>query len=127
MVSECGICGLAPESIDHLFAKCNKSNQLWENVAHWIKCKIGLQLNLSDSAKILGYLPMDGNFWPIKFILMVTRKYIYWSSKKGYVINIFHLQKEIKRVYLEQKLFFQLKSQNNKFVKIWGKYIYRNR
>ena len=108
------------QSIRHLFAKCNKSKQLWENVVLWIKNKIGFHLQLSDTAKILGYLQMDVNFWPINFIVLVTRKYIYWCSRKGYAMNIFHLQKEIKKIFLEQTLFFQLESQDNNFSKKWA-------
>ena len=107
--NECRLCKQAPETIIHLFTKCSKSNQLWENLVCWIKDKLGFHLILSDTCKILGYMHMDINFWQINFILLVTRKYIYVCSKKGYSINIFHLQKDVKKVFKEQSLLHSLK------------------
>ena len=117
--NECGLCKQAPETIVHLFTQCNKSNELWENIVKWIKNKIGIDIVLSNTHKILGYLTMDAKFWPINLILLVTRKYLYSYSRKGYTKSIFHVQKEIKKIYTEQHLFHCLNSFNNNFSRKW--------
>ena len=81
------------ESMEHLFSKCIEANELWGNVVHWIENKIGFHLRMSDSYKILGYLTMDKNIWPINLILLVTRKYIFWCSRNSLRLPIFHLEK----------------------------------
>ena len=88
--NECGLCKQAPETMVHLFTQCNKSNELWENIVKWIKNKIGIDIVLSNTHKILGYLTMDAKFWPIK------------------------------NVYTEQYLLHCLNSFNNNFSRKWA-------
>ena len=54
-------------------------------------------------------------FWPLNLLLLSIHNYIFWCSRKGYKLNIYHLQKEIKRVYLEQETLSLMNSQNDTF------------
>ena len=54
--------------------------------------------------KILGYLTFDMHFWPLNFLLLTTRKYIFWCVTNNYLPDIYFLQKEIKRRFIEQEL-----------------------
>ena len=117
---ECGLCKTSIESIDHLFTKCDRANALWENVKQWIQNKLAINVTITDSMKILGYLTYDNNFWPINLILLVTRKYLYLCSRNNFKINIYYLQKEAKKIFLEQKCLNQIKYQNNEFIKKWA-------
>ena len=57
--------------------------QLWDNIQQWTNNnKLGINLVLINLIKIHGYLINDQNFWPLNLILMITRKYIFWSAKK---------------------------------------------
>ena len=91
--NECRLCKQEPESKIYIFEKCNKSNQLWDNIVHWIKYKLSLHLILSDTSKILGYIQMDIYFWQINFILLVTRNYIY-MLKEGLYYKFFPFTKK---------------------------------
>ena len=79
--------------------------------------------------KILGFLTYDKNFWPLNLILLVTRKYLYWCSRNDFKINIYYLQKEMKKMFIEQKCLNEIKYQNRVFQKVGcvAKFIYRNR
>ena len=118
--NECGLCKTSVESIDHLFSKCEKANVLWENVKIWIQNKLAINFNITDSMKILGYLTYDKHFWPLNLILLVTRKYLYWCSRNDFKINIYYLQKEMKKMFIEQKCLNEIKYQNREFSKKWA-------
>ena len=107
--NECSLCGLYEENVEHLFCKCKEATQLWENVEQWINNKLGLQI-LTNHMKYLGYFiyRYDQNFWPLNLVLMTTRKYIFWCSKNGFKLNIYFLQKEVKKIYMEQETLSQI-------------------
>ena len=53
---------------------------------------------LMETVKILGYTKYDENFWPVNFILIKVRHYIYHCSEAKEPLNIFHLkEKKISR------------------------------
>ena len=56
------------------------------------------------SQALRGYLVNDQFFWPINFILLISRNHIFQTSRKKCHPSIFFcLQKELKRKFLEQK------------------------
>ena len=77
--------------------------QLWVNIQEWINNKLGINLILTNLMKLHSYLINDQKFWALNLILMITRKYIFWCAKNNYKLNIFFLQKEIKKAYVEQE------------------------
>ena len=106
--SVCGLCSQNNETIEHLFCRCTKSLELWENVKQWILRKLNVTFDFNESIMILGYLSTDNKFWPLNFILTMTRQYIYKCSKKGHILNFYELQKHIMHKYKEQKSLFAL-------------------
>ena len=40
--------------IIHLFSSCEKADSLWSKITYWIKTKIGYDVNLTETDKILG-------------------------------------------------------------------------
>ena len=116
----CGLCSSCDETIVHLFSECTIACELWNNVKEWIFRKLHLDLDINQSTKILGYLTLDGKFWPVNFILTITRHYIYTCSKQGHRPNIYFLQKRIMQKYYEQKSLFTLRSQDEKFNRKWS-------
>ena len=73
----------SPEAIVHLFCECEKVQQLWYNVEKkWILMKVGVHLNFPNGLKFLGYRKMDSNFWPINFLILMTKRYIYKCAYK---------------------------------------------
>ena len=69
--------------------------------------------------KILGYLFRDVNFWPLNFVLLITRKYIFQCSKKRYPLNIFALQLEVKRNYIEQQMLQKINLMEQHYNRKW--------
>ena len=112
----CYLCNLCEENVEHLFLKCEKTTELWNNIQQWINIKVPVNLSLTSLMKLLGYLVKDESFWPLNFILMITRKYIFWCSKKG--TNF--IQKEIKKCCLEQTTLSLINLQSDRFNKRWN-------
>ena len=111
--STCSFCAQYGEDIEHLFFKCQEVMELWNNIQQWLSNKIGENIILTDLMKLMGYVKKDNKFWPLNLILLCTRNYIFWASRKGYKLNIYLLQKEIKKVYLEQETLSLMNSQND--------------
>ena len=99
----CHLCSYSPETVNHLFAECDKALELWVNVKQWVTNRTSIYLELNDTTKILGYITYDEKFWAANFILMVTRFYIYWCSKKKLDLNIFYLQRKTRGMLLLTK------------------------
>ena len=70
--------------------------------------------------KLHGYIITDQNFWPLNLMLMITRKYIFWCAKKDYKLNIFFLQKEIKKYTWNKKTLSLINSQSDQLKKKWN-------
>ena len=62
-----------------------------------------MQLHLDIIMKILGNLEPGPDFWPLNFILLVTRHYIFTRAKKFGKLNIYHLQSILKKYFLNRK------------------------
>ena len=120
--NECRLCGANPETIVHLFSQCEKVFDLWSNVEYWIMVRTGVNIKFNDTMKILGYYEYDSNFWPMNFVLITVRYYIYWCSKHNFSLNIFHMQKTVKKQYDEQKLLSEINGSIEIFSKRWFKW-----
>lgn len=114
----CVFCNMFPETITHLFCECEKVIQLWHNIEQWILMKIGVSFNFSNDVKILGYRKMDNNFWPVNFVILMTKKFIFKCAYKELSLNIYSLQNEVSKVFSEQKLISKINCKEN-FEKRW--------
>ena len=92
----CNMCNEYRETCLHLFSDCIKAEELWNNIETWLKNKTGTPFVFTAIMRILGYLINDQFFWPMNFILLISRNYIFQTSRK----SIFCLQKELKRKFL---------------------------
>ena len=117
--SECNFCKDNVQNITHLFAECITVCPLWDNLRAWMLNKVGVNIMLNTVMKIVGYTELDQHFWPLNFVLIVTRKYIFWCSKKDFPLDIYFLQKEIKRKFIEQETLYKIKGHGNIFNKRW--------
>ena len=117
--SICSFCQSNPESISHIFTQCPYVKELWKNVSIWIEKKLQVGITLNDNVKILGYHVHNEHFWPVNFVLMISRYYIYICSKRRFNLNIFHLQEMVKRKYEEEKYVWETKSLTDIFTNRW--------
>ena len=118
--SDCRLCNEHTESIAHLFSECKTSNDLWENVASWIKAQTKETVIITKNMKILGCLEPLPCFWPLNFILLITRYYIFTRARLLGDLNIYHLQQIMKNRYLEQECLSKLNSTDKEFTKKWS-------
>ena len=118
--SECNLCKDGIQDVKHLFVECPAVAQLWENLGKWIHNKLGLFFTIDETMRLFGYLKYDSHFWPLNFLLLITRKYIFWCTTKQYPPDIYFLQKELKRKYIEQELLHKTKSKSFAFQKKWA-------
>ena len=108
----CVLCKDQKETILHLFCHCSKVIPIWQNIESWISNKVGIKLRITDSMKILGYIERN-------FVMLVTQKYIYWCSKKGFMLNIYFLQKEIRKIFDEQRALAKVNLYETSFMNMW--------
>ena len=101
--SLCGLCGSNIETIQHLMSECPQSNELWSNICSWIKNVINVDVCLSSLDKILGYVSSNNNFIPLNFIIIYSRKYIFWCTRNKCKLNFYVLQKMLKITFLKKK------------------------
>ena len=125
---KCHFCNEESESITHMFALCPKVKDIWEVLKNWIRNVLKVAINFNSCTLILGYTNQDKNFWPLNFVLMCTRFYIFSSSRKKNQLNFHQLQNVIKSIYDEQKQLATINSTLFKFDKMWceWKYLFRN-
>ena len=117
---KCRLCGDYSETIIHLLADCPKSVTLLENLISWIHSNNVGRIHLDRINKILGNADSDKNFWPLNFILTVTRFYIFISTKDSKQLNIYCLQNLIKKKYEEEEILSKLNSNEASFRKKWS-------
>ena len=107
--SLCSFCGNQNETIQHLFYDCDRISELWENIRIWIRQKINIELNLNKLTVIMGYLNQDNHKIPINFLLLNTKAYIFYCSRKNKIPNIQELQKRIKNSISEERMLSKLR------------------
>ena len=73
--------------------------------------------------KQFGCFERNKDYWPTNFIILITKRSIYWCSKRGFVLNIYFLQKEIKRIFDEQRLLANIALNENCFLNKWHLWI----
>ena len=115
----CSFCNMHPETTLHLLSECSYVVDLWTNIENWIRRKLNIDLKLDITMKIIGYYNFDEYYWPLNFILLFSKYYIYQSSKRGKSLNIFSLQNIIKDRFHEQKYISGINSILKVFEKRW--------
>ena len=93
---------------------CPQTSELWLNICNWIKNKLGLELKLGNVEKILGYYILDRNFTPLNFVLLHTRRYIFWCVRNNHHLNFYLLQSFLRNSLFEEETLAKL---NNKIAK----------
>ena len=116
----CILCGKHCETMKHLFSSCEKADSLWSKITYWIKTKIGYDLNLTETDKILGCVFKEHSFWAINFILLSARCYIFRSAKQKRDLYLSNLQNLIKEKFIEQEMLSRVNNTSENFEKRWS-------
>ena len=115
----CLSCQSNIESLCHLFYFCPNSKQLWTQLENKIKISTQFTVNFNPCDVLLGYTLDNNNSIAINVILLVTKAYIYKTSrilKKYYIKDVIQL---VERTYNEQHLAAKLDYKEHKFEREW--------
>ena len=104
-INLCRLCKEYPETTVHLFVQCPQVISLWNNIVQWIKSRLHIPIGFTKARKILGYEHYDQHFWPLNFLLLIFRKYIFLCAKNNYKPNIYFLQKMCEYKFNEQNVY----------------------
>ena len=116
---QCSFCKRSDETLKHLFYDCSIVKNLWANVKTWILTKLNINLSFTPELIILGYIYPGTGKVPLNTILMISKSYIFWCSRKQITPNIFDLQKRIEKTYLDQRYIAQKNGKTNVFNGHW--------
>ena len=116
----CRLCNNQDETLIHVFTQCLKISPLWDNLSIWIRNKLNILINFTETDIILGYLHNNNFAFPLNTIILVTKSYIFWCCRNQVNPNSLELQKRICQCYIEQKQINDLKFTNEKFSKTWN-------
>ena len=72
-----------PESLLHVCYECPNSSELWKDIEKLLKERISLEIKFSSFTIIFGYINKDQNHIPINTLILVTKKYIFDTSRDG--------------------------------------------
>ena len=113
---KCIFCKVETDSVEHMILRCQTIANLWDRVNIWIEELGFIGYKLTERKKILGDLENG----PIQTtILLLTKKVIYDSFKKGVIPSLAHIKNETKNFYYLEKYSFYLMHKSHIFDKRW--------
>ena len=115
----CLLCESEEETLYHLFCHCHHSKQLWNQLENLIVNKVSFHIKFDHKDILLGYSHQSPYSMALNTIIMVTKKYIFSTSRKHHQLNIEDLFTLLKKTYEEQKTVKSLEMQSAKFEKAW--------
>ena len=81
----------------------------WNDLRNYVQQKLNLGLNLKPVNIILGQFKTDSNYTFYNILYLITKKYIFLSSKTSKNPNLLGLLKKVEFVYMDQKLALNFK------------------
>ena len=117
--SKCLLCMSNEETLIHLFYFCHKSRNLWHQLENLIYRKTGFSTTFNSDDVLLGYRYNNQNSIALNMIIIVTKNYIFSSSRNALEINIKNLISKIQNIFEEQMAVARLDSNIVKFENSW--------
>ena len=95
---KCTFCGRDPETLEHLFFRCNLVMQLWMELVNWFQPYIFLSPMMTDKNVLFGkYLEVNSRL--INHVVIITKYYIYVQRCCKKNLSLIGLLKYIKKYY----------------------------
>ena len=116
----CSFCNQQSEDLPHLFFECEQVLQLWNTLYNWIFTRTGIRFVPTKLAIILGQTYPYRNVIQINTINMITKSYIFYTSRKKNRLNIYQLQMRIKTSLLNLEFTAIKNNDLHKFTQIWN-------
>ena len=102
-----------------MFCNCDPVKHFWEIIELFISETINFRIKFTDFIIIFGYPTSDRNNIPINTLIIVTKKYIFESSKSGCRLNILALKHKLCQIYTDECLLSKYSEREDNFSKIW--------
>ena len=74
-IDKCSFCNLHTETVEHMLYSCTVTQNLWNDIFHWIYIKTGLRIAFTHDQILLGSAPMDLDIFNL--IFLIVKRYIY--------------------------------------------------
>ena len=117
--STCLSCKSETESLSHLFYYCPNAKYLWTQLETKIKNSTNFSVNFTPMDTLLGYTLNNSNASAINVILLVTKTYMYKTSRKFKIYCIEDVVNLIEKTYTEQRLAAKLDLMEQKYDQTW--------
>ena len=103
----CSFCNTYPETLQHLFFKCDNVYNLWKEVKSWILSKTGIQINFSKDIVMFG-MANNKNSTFINWLTINIKYYIYNMKIQKKMLNINSVKNMLKnKFYIEKYILFK--------------------
>ena len=110
----CRNCGLADETIEHLFFYCVTVNKFLSELYNCIRALTGITYQFRVEEVRFEYIITYTK------ILLILKYYIYEISRLGSVLKSFTFLSKIRQVYIDQEYMSKVNSQQPKFDRKWS-------
>ena len=103
----CSFCNTYPETLQHLFFKCDNVYNLWKEVKSWILSKTGIQINFSKDIVMFGMVNNKNSTF-INWLTINIKYYIYNMKIQKKMLNINSVKNMLKnKFYIEKYILFK--------------------
>ena len=106
-----------------MFCTCEKSHQLWQDLKIWLENTLRINIVWDQKTIILGYMLRDKKANPINTVILITKSYLFWCSRKNKDPNILELLSRIKSCIFEQQESAAIPNKKEQFLKTWENWI----
>ena len=117
-LSDCSLslrCNHVSEIILHSFCQCDQVKHFWETIKKYLVEKINFKIKFTDFIIICGYPLHDKNNIPINTLIIVTKKYIFETSKLGSRLNMSVLKHKLCQISTDECLLSKIGKEEEKF------------
>ena len=116
----CRNCGLAEETIEHLFFYCVKVNKFLSELYSCIRALTGITYQFRVEEVLFGIIKRDDISDPLNILLLILKYYIFEISGLGSVFKTSTFLSKIRQVYIDQEYMSKVNSQQPKFDRKWS-------
>ena len=113
----CSLCKMELDTLDYMFWTCKHINRIWKDLETWMQ-SVQIAITLTAEKVILGIKGKNNN--PVNALILVTKRLIYQSSKKGFIPSIDYIKNEIVKYYFITKCIYLSNRQEETFIKFWS-------
>ena len=111
-----------PESLLHIFYECPNSSELWNDIEKLLKERISLEIKFSCFTIIFGYINKDQNHIPINSLILVTKKYIFDTSRDGKRLILKSLKHRLNSLLRDEEYCAKLNEKETEFSHVWDRW-----